>query len=102
MDISGDKLWDLLVRLEPKLDEIFRTAKLVKDDESKNWFCANAVWYGYGQSRPRNGLKQQMSRLVGWDSVHKKDPILGSSEAYDVATDKIYDELPSCRNCACL
>ena len=102
MDIYGDELWLLLLRLEPRLKAVFEIAKLVVDDESKNWFCANSVWYGYGQERPRNGLKQQMSRLVGWNSENGDDPILGSSEAYDIATNKIYEELPSCRNCACL
>jgi len=61
-------------------------------------FCANAVFYGYPGYRP--GLKQRLSKLVGWETGRKD--VLGSSAAYNVAYHTIYDALPDCGpDCAC-
>lgn len=62
----------------------------VRDDED---FCANEVWYGRGDD---GGVKEKVAQLVGWD--RKPDPVLGSEEAYDIAYDALYDELPDCRH----
>jgi len=58
-------------------------------------FCANEVWYGSGDD---GGVRKRVSNLVGWD--RKPDPILGSDEAYDVAYESLYEELPDCRHVA--
>src|SRR5215467_6291400 len=88
--------WERLCELEPRLLALHRRAKAIKDDERKPWFCANDVWYGRGSNE---GLKEELRNLVGWR--RKGHPILGSSEAYDVAYDTVYDVLPPCRNCGC-
>lgn len=84
--------WKQLVAAEPRLALLLEEAKAV--DGSGKHFCANRVWH------ERDGLKWRMSDLVGWD--RKGDPLLGTSEAYDVAYRKIYDALPDCRDCWCL
>ncbi len=86
--------WDELVTLEPRLDLLLKEAQSVKDDKTKDVFCANRIWYGDGS---RNGLKQKMSKLVGWFS-EKDDPILRSPAAYNLAYDTIYNALPDCRH----
>ena len=61
-------------------------------------FCANEVWYGYFH---RVGLKKRLCQLVGWERADR-DPVLGTSAAYDVAYEVIYQALPDCRGrCAC-
>jgi hypothetical protein len=62
----------------------------VRDDEN---FCANEVWYGKGHD---GGVRERVSRLVGWD--RRPDPVLGTEEAYDVAYDALYEELPDCKH----
>ena len=56
-------------------------------------FCAHEVWYGSGDD---GGVKEKLSELVGWD--REPDPVLGSEEAYDVAYESLYHELPDCRH----
>jgi hypothetical protein len=53
-------------------------------------FCANQVWYGFPNNRP--GLKFHLANLA-----RQGHPILGTSEAYDVAYETIYQALPDCR-----
>jgi len=77
--------------LEPRL------ATLLKEAESypkKNpGFCATDVWYGYECI----GLKERLVRLVGWGRLGE-DKVLGLSEAYDEAYDRIYQALPDCQH----
>ena len=54
-------------------------------------FCANLVWY--------EQIKPRLAELVGWDATKKE---LRTSFAYDVATNRLYERMPECRNCNCL
>lgn len=88
--------WEELVRLEPALESLRSKASAVRDTGGRS-FCANRVWFG---SADRVALKAQLDELVGW-GVRWGDAVLRSKAAYDVAYDRIYNELPACRNCMC-
>lgn len=60
-------------------------------------FCANSRWYGYDGP----GFKDRVVELVGWGRKGPKGIILGTCEAYDVATDVLYRLLPDCGRCTC-
>lgn len=82
--------------IDPRVALLYRKAQAVKDPGVTPWFCANAVWDGYG-GRP--GFKHRLSELVGFDAEREA---LATSEAYDVAYQTIYDALPPCRGgCGC-
>ena len=112
-----------LCRLEPELERLHRLASMMKDDGTGAYFCANEIWYSL--------FKPKLYDLVGWgrkDALErekqeaedfKKDfpgvlialpegpppvgiEIFDTCEAYDCAYQTIYDQLPNCRNCACL
>lgn len=93
-----DPHWYELVRLEPRLRSLFDEARRVKDDRRTSSFCANAVWFGW-EAGLHAGFKWRMSKLVGYDA--RPHAILGTSRAYDVAYETIYNALPDCRNCLC-
>lgn len=85
--------WHHLVKLCPTLLDLERDLQAEDGDPTDTWYCANEVW-----SRK---YKPRLSRLVGWDATTRA-AILRSSEAYDVATDWLMEQLPACRNCGCL
>lgn len=92
--------WEVLVELEPRLAALYQRARAIKDNKRRRSFCANAVWYGYGE---HTGLKPELCELVGWAVEHRGgDPRLASSRAYGIAYRKCYDVLPPCRNCCCI
>jgi len=86
--------WKALVKTEPRLAVLLKEAQGV--DGSGHHFCANRVWY------QRQGLKDRLCRLVGWDVKGRGIPLLATEGAYDVAYDKIYAALPDCRDCVCM
>ena len=91
--------WDEIVKLEPRVGELYRDVRKARDDKSKPSFCANAVWYGY---RGHPGFKHRVEQLVGFETGPKQlDPRLRTMEAYDLVYQKCYKALPNCRNCAC-
>jgi hypothetical protein len=86
-----------LVALEPRLQPLLDEARSYHENTPAD-FCGNAVWYGYhDQAR---GLKERMSRLVGY-AVPRSVGILSTEDAYDVAYETIYEALPYCRECGC-
>jgi hypothetical protein len=89
--------FERLADLEPRLRALLEEARAHHSDPSPD-FCANAVFYGY--AHVRQGLKARLLKLVGWESG--RHDLLGTSAAYDVAYDTIFEALPDCRgNCAC-
>jgi hypothetical protein len=88
---EGKLTWQELVKREPRLRDLLREARAV--DDSDPHFCANEVWYRH--------FKPALCELVGWDA-RVQDGVVNSSEAYDIAYDKIYNALPDCKACACL
>ena len=55
-----------LCELEPKLRDLYRDARKLKDTGGTS-YCANNIWYGYGQFRGK-GLKKRLCNLVGFDA----------------------------------
>jgi hypothetical protein len=88
-----------LARLEPTLNDLLAEAKAHRRKAGRH-FCANDVWYGFGDHYP--GLKRKTSWLVGWHADEGADPRLRTPAAYDVACQTIYNGLPDCRDCGCL
>src|SRR5690242_5329690 len=89
--------FERLAALEPRLLPLLEEARAHHADPSPD-FCANAVFYGY--ANPPRGLKARLLKLVGWESG--RHDLLGTSAAYDVAYETVYEALPDCRgNCAC-
>ena len=90
--------WSLLCDLEPRLIHLLAKVREIEDDKRKPSFCANSIWYGeYGQE----GIKPRLVQLVGWQAMGS-DPRLKTTQAYDLAYEKLYNLLPPCRNCNCL
>ncbi len=95
--VTNRPTWQDLVAREPRLAELRVAAERIRPTANAS-FCANAAWYGYaGQF----GLKPRLLRLVGW-GAQNQDPVLRSSDAYDVAYQTLYDLLPDCRGCGCV
>ena len=88
----GKPTWAELVQRERRLGDLMAKVRRVREDPD---FCANATWYGAGDDR---GVREEMAQLVGWDRIG--DPVLGTEDAYDVAYDTLYEELPDCRHAA--
>lgn len=89
-----------LCRLEPRLAELLKQAKAIRDDGTSESFCANARWYG---RHGHPGLKPVLVELVGHGAKERgADPQLCTSHAYDLCSHLIYNALPPCRDCWCL
>jgi predicted DNA-binding transcriptional regulator AlpA len=92
--------WNTLVKLEPRLDKLYRKVTAIKDDPTKPSFCANYEWYDNTTDGP--SLESQMCTLVGRKCKNTGgDKRLKSKEAYDIAYRTLYNKLPDCRNCQC-
>jgi hypothetical protein len=52
-------------------------------------FCANRIWY--------ERLRSRMMKLVG-DMAQSENPVIISSEAYDLSYQTLYHLLPPCRS----
>ena len=78
---------------DPRLRALLAKVKAIRSEHlNSDSFCANSWWYG-------KGLKEELTWLVGW--LRRDDPVLGTSDAYDLAYDTLYDLLPDCRGAAC-
>jgi hypothetical protein len=91
-----DNTWAKLVKSESRLLDLLQEAKATKDDKSKLSFCAHDYWYR------EDGLRDRLYCLVGWEAEKWYVSELRTSEAFDIAYDKIYESLPNCRNCSCV
>ena len=81
--------WTELIAIEPRLEDL--RAEMAAVDGSDAHFCANRIWYQH--------FKPRLLRLVGRECDRAE---LRSEQAWDVAYDTIYAELPPCQDCACL
>jgi hypothetical protein len=90
--------WRDAIKIEPRLLQLYRQIRAVKDDLDLTHFCANAVWYGHN-GHP--GFKRHMCDLVGFQA-ESDDPRIRTMQAYSMVYDKLYGALPDCRNCGCL
>lgn len=87
--------WERICEIEPRLKVAEREILRIADKGGKA-FCANAVWYGYGD--PDFSFKERVVRYAGWEA---EEPRLRSNAAYDIAYEHLYELLPACRNCWC-
>jgi len=83
--------WAEIVKIEPRLAELYKEIRTIKDDKSKPYFCANEIWYAE--------FKPEIKYLVGWFA--EKEELRGS-DTWDLAYQKLYRTLPACRKCSCL
>jgi hypothetical protein len=97
--LGREVTWAELIELEPKLVELENEARSARelayaalDLDPKAVVCGNLLWYGNASVPMEETFKGRVSQLVGWgrEDLH---PVLGTSEAYDCATD---------RNCGCM
>ena len=90
--------WAVMVRIEPRLRRLLREIKRIRDDRQSEYFCRNAVWYGWHPFN-NDGFKGEMHALVGFRAAR---PELRSSACYDIAYQALYHALPPCRGpCGC-
>jgi len=85
--------WEMLVENEPRLQQLLEDIESIQDDPEKSYFCANELWIRI--------YKKRLIHLVGM-AAEKNNDILRSSQAYDLASKKLFEILPNCRNCTCL
>ena len=105
-----------IAEMDPRIARLHRLATMIARKKVDS-FCANAIWYTL--------FKPRLEELVGWqrkinskglkfytiqqltngdmnkDFVHDKGP-LGTSEAYSIAYEKIYNALPDCGPNCCV
>jgi len=83
--------FDDLAGMEPLLAKLRAEIARVKDDGSRDYFCANQVWF--------SAFKPVMVLLVGYHARRRvEQPLLGTAAAYDIAYRDLYDALPFCRH----
>lgn len=93
--------WDELTMIEPRLIVLEQIIKgYHKPARTYEVFCANRLWYGFGEDGIIvTGIKQRLMKLVGTFADNK---FLNTTEAYDVAYQHLYEQMPACKSCACL
>jgi hypothetical protein len=79
--------WQELTTAKPELLDLEAELQTITDGGGAA-FCANAVWYGFGQYKG-NGFKARVLALVDYGA------------GYDDAAAHLYAQLPGCRNCNC-
>lgn len=84
--------WEDLVAREPHLADLLERVSGIRDTGETPSFCANHLWLEV--------FRPELFDLVGW-LASRKDGVLRSSAAYDVAYKRIYNALPACRDCSC-
>ena len=83
--------WEELIAIEPALQEMLTEISHIEDASPS--FCANQTWF--------DQYDERMGWLVGWYAT-KANPRLRTSDAYDLAFEKLYNALPDCRDCNCV
>ena len=88
---AGKERFKEICEIEPGVSTLAKIAKGYHHNR-EHPFCANAVWFGKGES---HGLEGELSKLVGW---YAAKPELRNEQDYDIAYDTIYNLLPSCEH----
>ena len=92
MRVPTPKKFARMAQVEPRLNELLAQAIALRAAaRGRPNVCANRLWVDH--------IKPQMNRIVGWNA---RDKWLKTSEAWDCAFERIYAELPNCRNCPCI
>ena len=90
--MGGSITWEEVAELEPKLDVMYRTIRMLRRPPRPAIFCADRTWRAIFRPRLKN--------LVGW-TAQRKNSALRSSQAYDAAYQKLCRAMPDCRGCWC-
>lgn len=89
--------WEKLVAHEPRLDDVLKDARSIKN-QGDQYFCKDYAWTtGW---KHLAGFKQRIYPLIGFGSCHRNS-FLATSQAWDVALETILEALPPCRHCGC-
>lgn len=83
--MTRDLNWKSLLEIKPELNELLQTAKGVKN--ARSHFCANSYWI-------YNPIGLSYNQVL-------KKWFENDAEAYKVAAEKIYSNLPDCKSCYC-
>lgn len=89
---KNDSMWDTLIAEQPQLSLLLGIAESYSK-RSRN-FCANRIF--------QRLLKPFIYKMVGWGAPKESSELMRSSEAYMIASNKIFSALPNCKNCGCL
>lgn len=86
--MTREKNWEFLLGIEPRLKQLLQAVQDLKAVRNKRvHFCANSYWL----YNPRGlSYNQVLQKWVGDDM-----------KAYKIAAEKIYSNLPDCKNCFC-
>jgi len=94
-----------LCALDPRILTLHRAILAIQDDGRAPSFCANALWYGWGNRDEQPfSFKEDLCEIVGFPMPGevRAHPFLATSEAYEMVTANLYAALPPCRNCRCI
>lgn len=92
------------LRVDSRILTLYRAILGVKDNGHALSFCANALWYGWGDADEQPfSFKEDLCQIVGFamPGEQRAHPFLATSEAYEMVYRKLYAALPPCRNCSC-
>ncbi len=92
MDHTQPVTWSLLVILEPRLGQLHLDCRFA-DHRDPDGFDPELAWNG---SPDMPGLKHQLEHLVG-AKAEGQDPLILSSQAYDLASTECRKVLPASR-----
>lgn len=86
--MTRDPNWEYLLGIKPELNELLQAARNLKAiRNTRSHYCANSYWLYNPRGLNYNQVLQKWFR---------HDP-----EAYKVAAEKIYSNLPDCKDCFC-
>jgi hypothetical protein len=89
MDDPTALTWNQLVKLEPRLGQLHLDCRFA-DRRDPNGFSAETAWNG---TPDVPGLKDRLLQLVGVNA-EVQDPLLLSTQAYDLASRECRQALP--------
>lgn len=88
--------YETLAALEPRIKDLERRARAVKDDGSGAFFCSNYLWLPM-YTELRDLIGAQRKRVDG----ESKQGILYDSYAFEQVYIELSRLLPPCRDCGC-
>ncbi len=117
--------FDHLCELEPGLQDLHTIARMIKDDGNGKSFCSNFIWYrllkprmydlvGWGRRFAKERAQREsehfdkenpeMAKMFIKLDIPEPEGIelLDGCEAYSLAYNTIYEQLPNCRDCWCM
>jgi hypothetical protein len=94
MPNTPQSVWEHLVKIEPRLAALKEDVEDA-DNPERSHFCGVTAWHGIG-GRP--GFKMRLYYLAGFRA---DKPELRTQQAWEQATEILWNSLPPCRGCLC-